>query len=174
MERFEERDSRRQNQRTPSFKSTPFCAFLLGSLHTLLSLPFCIRISMSNTAPSTDNAVEEAPYQPMFMDSLTLARDQRRGHTPLDSPQYMPPKEKMRLLLTTQPLIPIGLTATVGFFVYGLAHFVTGKAIQNNWKYVFSLSLSLPQIPLILAYPSSFSLKIPLSSDTLALCVSLN
>jgi hypothetical protein len=83
-------------------------------------------------------APSERPYQPVFLESLTLPRQQRTGHSPLDNPQYMHPKEKLKMFFFEQPLIPLGLTATVGFFVYGLGHFVIGKSPQTNWKYAVS------------------------------------
>lgn len=95
---------------------------------------------MSAPSASTLPKAAEAdkPYQPAFLDSLTLTREQRKGYSPLDNPQFMSPKEKMRIFFTEQPLIPIGLLVTVGFFVVGLGHFVRGKNLNNNWKYVVS------------------------------------
>lgn len=46
-------------------------------------------------------------------------------------------KEKLKIFFTEQPLIPIGLTATIGFFIYGMGHFVSGKTPASNWKYAY-------------------------------------
>lgn len=65
-----------------------------------------------------------------------MPRSERTGYSPLDNPQFMAPKEKLRVFVTEQPLIPLGLMATLGFFFYGLGHFVRGKSPNTNWKYV--------------------------------------
>lgn len=101
---------------------------------------------MASTAASTPEpapAPASRPYQPVFMESMTLPRDQRKGWSPLDNPKYMGSKEKLKIFFTEQPLIPIGLTATIGFFVYGMGHFVSGKTPASNWKYVYNLIVIL-------------------------------